>query len=197
MRISIAFLPLAAAAILISGCGNEKPATDAVAQASAAVEKIRPDASKYAPEELKATDATLARMKQNLAAKKYSEVVKDIPQINTDYKTAVDASVSMKTLAAAAENEWTELNEEVPKTVQELDTRVETLSAGKLPKEITKETLASAKTDLEQMKATWAEATAAASAGDKLKATDRGRSAKLAGDKLKEQLSPESTVAAR
>jgi DNA repair ATPase RecN len=197
MRISNAFLPLAAAAILITGCGNEKPATDAVAQASAAVEKIRPDASQYAPEELKATDAVLTRMKQNLAAKKYSEVVKDIPQINTEYKTAVDASVSMKTLAAAAENEWTELNEEVPKTVQELDTRVETLSAGKLPKEITKETLAAAKTDLDKMKATWAEATAAASAGDKLKATDRGRSAKLTGDKLKEQLSPESTVAAR
>ena len=167
MRTFTAFLPLAAAAILITGCGDKGPATEAVASATESVEKVRVDAAQYAPKELAATDATLARMKQNLAKEEYKAVLKDIPEINANYKIAVETTESNKTLIAAAQNEWQELNAEVPKTVEELDARVATLSQGKLPKEVTKETLASAKTELEGMKATWAEATAAATAASK------------------------------
>ncbi|MEO8061938.1 MAG: hypothetical protein ABI821_04230 [Pseudomonadota bacterium] len=195
MRISAAFLPLAAAAILITGCGDKDPATNAVTMATNSVEKVRADATQYAPKELAATDATLARMKENLAKENYKAVMKDIPQINADYKTVIETSESNKTLMAAAQNEWQELNTEVPKTVEELDARVKTLSAGKLPKEVTKAALASAKTDLEGMKATWAEATAAATAGDTLAATDKGRNAQMKGEKLKEQLAVNSSVA--
>lgn len=152
MRKYSAFIPLAAAAILLSGCGNKDSATKTVAEASHAMESIRPEAAQYAPHELEAADATLARMKQNLAKAKYAEVLQDIPKINADYATAHDAVVSMETSKAAAENEWTALNEEVPKTVEQLDARVDTLSKGKLPKEITKETLATAKTDLDGMR---------------------------------------------
>lgn len=190
-----AFLPLAAAAILITGCGDKGPATNAVALATESVEKVRVDAAQYAPKELAATDATLARMKQNLAKEEYKAVLKDIPEINANYKIAVETTESNKTLMAAAQNEWQELNTEVPKTVEELDARVATLSQGKLPKEVTKETFASAKTELEGMKATWAEATAAATAGDTLAATDKGRSVQVTGEKLKEQLAINASVA--
>lgn len=195
MRTFTAFLPLAAAAILITGCGDKGPATEAVASATESVEKVRVDAAQYAPKELAATDATLARMKQNLAKEEYKAVLKDIPEINANYKIAVETTESNKTLIAAAQNEWQELNAEVPKTVEELDARVATLSQGKLPKEVTKETLASAKTELEGMKATWAEATAAATAGDTLAATDKGRSVQVKGEKLKEQLAINASVA--
>jgi len=195
MRTFTAFLPLAAAAILITGCGDKGPATEAVASATESVEKVRVDAAQYAPKELAATDATLARMKQNLAKEEYKAVLKDIPEINANYKIAVETTESNKTLIAAAQNEWQELNTEVPKTVEELDARVATLSQGKLPKEVTKETLASAKTELEGMKATWAEATAAATAGDTLAATDKGRSVQVKGEKLKEQLAINASVA--
>ena len=195
MRTFTAFLPLATAAILITGCGDKGPATEAVASATESVEKVRVDAAQYAPKELAATDATLARMKQNLAKEEYKAVLKDIPEINANYKIAVETTESNKTLIAAAQNEWQELNAEVPKTVEELDARVATLSQGKLPKEVTKETLASAKTELEGMKATWAEATAAATAGDTLAATDKGRSVQVKGEKLKEQLAINASVA--
>jgi hypothetical protein len=196
MRKFTAFLPLAAVAILISGCGNKEPATNAVTQATGAVDKVRADATQYAPKELAVADATLARMKQNLAKEEYKAVIDDVPKINAEYKTVVETSESMKTLSAAAQNEWQELNTEVPQTVQALESRVDTLSKNSLPKEITKETFAAAKTDLEAMKATWAEATAAASAGDTFAATDKGRSAQMKGEKLKEQLGVDSTVAA-
>lgn len=195
MRKFSAFLPLAAAAFLITGCGDKGPATNAVALATESVEKVRVDAAQYAPKELAATDATLARMKENLAKEQYKAVLKDIPEINANYKVAVETTESNKTLIAAAQNEWQELNTEVPKTVEELDARVATLSEGKLPKEVTKETLASAKTELEGMKATWAEATAAATAGDTLAATDKGRTVQVRGEKLKEQLAINTSVA--
>jgi PBP1b-binding outer membrane lipoprotein LpoB len=188
MRTTSVLLSLAAATILFTGCGSEKPARTAVAQATESVEKIRPDASQYAPQELAVVDATLARMQQDLANEKYSDVVKTVPQLNTEFATAVETANSTKTLTAAAQNEWQELNTEVPKTVEELDARVETLSAGALPKDITKETLASAKTELEGVKTTWAEATAAATAGDLFAATDKGRSVQMKTEKLKEQL---------
>jgi hypothetical protein len=195
MRISSAFLPLAAAAILITGCGDKDPANKAVAQATESVEKLRPEATQFAPKELAVVDATLNRMKENLAKEKYSDVIKEVPQLNTQYATAVETTSSTKTLSAAAQNEWQELNTEVPKTVQELELRVETLSKGVLPKEITKETLAAAKEELNGMKATWAEATAAASAGDTFAATDKGRSVQSKGEKLKDQLGLSASVA--
>jgi hypothetical protein len=196
MRISTAFLPLAAAAILITGCGNKEPATNAVTMATNAVENVRADATRFAPKELAVADATLARMKENLAKEQYKAVMADIPNINAEYKTVQETTESMKTLSAAAHNEWQELNTEVPKTVQELEMRVETLSAGKLPKEVTKETLASAKTELEGMKATWAEATDAASKGDTFAATDKGRSVQMKAEKLKDDLKIDASVAA-
>ena len=188
MRMSHAFLPLVAATLFIVGCGNKEPATSAVAQADEAMERDRAEGSQFAPAETKVADATLAKMKADLAKEDYKAVLAAIPQINTDVKAMQDAAISMKTLTAAAQNEWQTLNEEVPKTVQAIETRVETLSGGKLPKDITKETLAAAKTELDGMKATWAEATAAASAGDTLAATDKGRTVQVKAEKLKDQL---------
>jgi len=81
MRIKSAFfLPLATAAILLTACGQEEPANKAVADASHALDMIRPEAVQYAPTEMSTADATLAHMKQNLAAKKYSDVLKEIPR---------------------------------------------------------------------------------------------------------------------
>jgi len=188
MRMSHAFLPLVAATLFIVGCGNKEPATSAVAQADAAMERDRAEGTQFAPAETKVADATLAQMKADLAKEDYKAVLAAIPKINADVKAMQEAAISLKTLTAAAQNEWQTLNQEVPKTVQEIETRVETLSGGKLPKEITKETLAAAKTELEGVKATWAEATAAASAGDALKATDKGRTVQVRAEKLKDQL---------
>ena len=65
---------------------------------------------------------------------------------------------------------------------------VDALSGSKLPKEITKETFETAKTELETTKATWAEATAAATAGDTQVAADKGRTVQAKGEELKNQL---------
>jgi hypothetical protein len=195
MRISQALLPLVAGALLLTGCGNKEPATQAVTQAEAALEGLRADAAKFAPEELKTTEATLAAMKGKLADEDYRAVVNDVPKFNAEVKKLQDSVVTHQTLAAASLAEWDSLNTEVPKTVEALEIRVESLKASKLPKEITKETFETAKTELETMKTTWAEATAAASAGNTQEAADKGRTVQAKGEELKNQLGMNPSLA--
>jgi hypothetical protein len=80
------------------------------------------------------------------------------------------------------------LNAEVPKAVEAIQVRVDSLKGTKLPKEITKENYEAAKTDLETVKATWTEATAAATAGDTVTATDKGRTVAAKVEELKNEL---------
>jgi hypothetical protein len=196
MRIYQAFLPLVAGAFLLTGCGNKEPATQVVTQAETAMEGLRKEAAQFAPEELKAPEASLAAMKANLAKKDYAAVLRDVPKFNEEVKTAQGAVVTNQTLAAAAATEWETLNAEVPKTVEALQVRVDSLKGTRLPKEITKQTFETAKTELETMKATWAEATAAATAGNTQEAADKGRSVQAKGEELKNQLGMTQTLAA-
>jgi hypothetical protein len=197
MRIYQAFLPLVAATLLMTGCGDKEPATSAVAQAEAAIEKLRPDAAQFSAPELQVAETTLASMKANLAKEDYRAVVSEVPKFNTEMRTLKESIVSKQTLAVADQREWESLNQEVPKTVEALQVRVDTLAGGKLPKDITKETFDTAKAELETIKATWAQATAAASAGNTTEAATRGRTVQAKAEELKSQLGmdADSTVA--
>lgn len=188
MRISQGLLALAATSLLLTACGDEKPAANAVVQAENAITPLRDDATKYAPEELKAADSTLARMKDNLAKEEYKDVVADVPKINNDIKALQGAVVQKQTLAAAAQNEWDALNADVPKAIEAIQVRVDSLKGQKLPKEITKENYEAAKTDLESIKTTWTEATAAATAGNTQEAADKARTVQAKTEEIKGEL---------
>lgn len=188
MRISQAFLALAATTLLMTGCGDKQPATNAVTQAENAINPMRVDAAKFAPEELKAAESTLAAMKDNLAKEDYKAVVADVPKVNNDIKALQGAVVQKQTLAAAAQNEWDSLNDEVPKSLEAIQARVDALKGQKLPKEITKENYEAAKTDLESIKATWTEATTAATAGNTQEAADKGRTVQAKTEEIKTEL---------
>jgi predicted nucleic acid-binding Zn-ribbon protein len=181
-------MALAATSLLLTGCGDKEPATNAVTQAENAITPLRDDSTKYAPEELKAADGTLAGMKDNLAKEDYKAVVAAVPKINTDIKTLQGAVVQKQTLAAAAQNEWDALNTDVPKAIEAIQVRVDALKGQKLPKEITKENYEAAKTDLESMKTTWTEATAAATAGNTQEAADKGRTVQSKVEEIKGEL---------
>jgi hypothetical protein len=188
MRISQGFLALAATTLLLTGCGNKQPATNAVTQAENAITPVRDDAAKYAPDELKAADATLAKMKADLAKDDYKGVIASVPQFNAEVKTLQEAVVQKQTLAAAAQHEWDELNAAVPKAIEAIQARVDGLKGQKLPKEVTKENYDAAKTDLESMKSTWTEATTAATAGNTQEAADKGRTVQAKADEIKTEL---------
>ncbi|HUQ09097.1 MAG TPA: hypothetical protein VM146_02190 [Steroidobacteraceae bacterium] len=195
MRISQVFLALAATTLLMTGCGNKQPATNAVTQAENAISPLRDDATKYAPEELKAADTTLAKMKDDLAKEDYKAVVAAVPKINTDISTLKGAVVQNQTVAAAAQHEWDALNTEVPKSIDAVQTRVSALKGTKLPKEITKENYEAATAELVTLKATWTEATTAATAGNTREATDKGRTVQAKVEEIKTELGMNPSLA--
>ena len=188
MRIQHALLPLAAAMIL-AGCGKADTSKSVVGQAEGAVTTVRDSAQAYAPEELKSAEAKLAQMKQDHEQKNYSAVVAAVPDMNAQIVAINEAVAAKQVAAVAAEQEWTTLNEAVPKDVEVIQARVDELANGaKLPKDVTQETVATVKTELETVKATWAAAEADASAGKLAEAAEKGRTVQAKVEELKTQL---------
>jgi hypothetical protein len=133
-------------------------------------------------------DATLANLKADLAKEDYKRVIEGVPQFNKEMAALREITVAKQTQQVAATHEWEALSEEVPKQVQAIQTRVDSLSSSALPKGVNKETFEAAKVALETMKATWAEATAAFTAGDALAATDKARMVQTKAKELEAQL---------
>jgi hypothetical protein len=190
MQITKALMGLAASVLLFTGCTSQKdPATSAVAQADAALAESREDAAKLAPAELQAADATLTRMKENLAQEDYKQVIESVPQFNKEVATLRETLVGKQTQVIAATREWESLNAEVPKEVEAIQVRVDTLaSSPRLPKEVDKHEFEAAKASLETMKSTWTEATAAFSSGNATEAADKARQVQGKVQEVKGQL---------
>jgi predicted nucleic acid-binding Zn-ribbon protein len=194
MKVYQALLPLAAA-MMIAGCGNRGTAQNVVGQADGVVTKLRPEASVTAPNELKAAETTLAHMKQNFDERNYKVVVADVPQFNQQVKALEDAMAAKQTADAAATQEWSTLATEVPKSIEAIQARVDSLKPAALPKDVTKEELATAKTELETVKSTWAEAESAAGAGNPAEAAEKGRTVQAKTEELKSTLGMNEQVA--
>jgi PBP1b-binding outer membrane lipoprotein LpoB len=173
-------LAIAASTLLFTGCASkEEPAKQVVAGAEATLAPVRSDAAIYAPEQLQAAEANLAAAKDNITWEKYDDVIQQAPALNASVVAVKEAVVSKQTQLAAATHEWEELNAEVPKMVEALEKQVSNLPKAK--REATK-------TEVEAMKATWAEATAAFTAGDPTQAADKGRQVLAKGKELFQQL---------
>jgi hypothetical protein len=112
-----------------------------------------------------------------------------------DFNAQIEAMKTAATVKQAATTEWSTLNTEVPQSIDAIQARVDSIKPAALPKDVTKEELATAKTELETMKATWAEATTAASAGNTAEATDKGRIVQAKANELKNTLGMNETLA--
>lgn len=166
------FLLAALAAVLLVACNTQKgPAEQAVASSQAALDAVRDDAQKYAPEQLGGVEAKLSDMKGAFQQGNYAGVLAAAPGLTAGIAGLKEAATAKKAEAeqalAKAKDDWGPASAAVPKMVDEIAKRVETLSKSKrLPKGVTKESLAAAKTGLDTMKSAWADATNASSSGD-------------------------------
>ena len=190
MKVYKALLPLAAALALM-GCESRGKAQGVIGQAEGAINQYKDEAATGAPEELKAAETTLAQMKQSFDNRDYQVVIDTVPQFNTQIQALHDASNANQ----AATIEWTTMNTEVSASLEAIQARVEELKPNALPKDVTKEELETARTELETMKSTWAEATAAAEAGKAVEATDKGRIVQAKVTELKNALGMNETLA--
>jgi flagellar biosynthesis chaperone FliJ len=172
MRKHSVWLLAALAALAVVACNMQKgPAEQAVAGAEAALNAVRDQAQKYAPEQLGSAEAQLGQMKDAFEKGDYAGVLAQAPAMTAALNQLKDAAAKGKADAEAAlakaKDEWGPASTAIPKMVDELAKRVETLSKERrLPKGVTKESVAAAKTGLDSLKSTWADATNASSSGD-------------------------------
>jgi len=165
-------LSAALAAVLLVGCNTQKgPAEQAVASAQAALDAVRDDAQKYAPEQLGGVEAKLSDIKGSFQKGDYAGVLAAAPGLTSAISGLKDAATAKKAEAeqalAKAKDDWGPASSAVPKMVDEIAKRVEMLSkTKKLPHGVTKDAVAAAKTGLDTLKSTWADASNASSSGD-------------------------------
>lgn len=169
---TIAWLTLVAVALLAAACASQRePATKAVTDLAASISSIRDDASKYAPSELQQAETTLAALQEQLAKGDYKGVIAAAPAA-TSQVAAMQQAVSTKkaeaeAAMAAATEQWKSFSTEVPDMIAAIQSRVDMLSQSrKLPRNLTAQSLQSAKDGLEWMKTMWADATGAFGSGN-------------------------------
>ncbi|HEV2286393.1 MAG TPA: hypothetical protein VGR80_10140 [Steroidobacteraceae bacterium] len=187
------WLLAALTAVLIIGCNTQKgPAEQALANAQAGLDAARDSAMKYVPEQLGGVDAQLSDIKGKFQQGDYAGVVKDAPALMTAISNLKDAAAAKKTEAEAAlakaKDDWGPASAGVQKMVDELDKRVQTLSKGKLPKGVTKDALAAAKSGLDSLKSSWAEASNASASGDYTTAMAKAQAVKDKATELMKSL---------
>lgn len=187
---TLTWLMLVAVALLAAGCANQKePATKAVADLQASISSVRDDAAKYAASELQQAEATLASLQEQLAKGDYKGVIAAAPGA-TSQVAALQQAVSVKkseaeAAMAVASGQWQSLSTEVPDMVAAIQSRVDMLSQSrKLPKNMTTQSLQTAKDGLEWMKTTWAEATSAFGSGDPTDAVAKAQTVKEKGTEV-------------
>ena len=195
MKVYQTLLPLLAAMAMIAGCESRSSAEMMVGQAQDAVEKVRPEASVKTADQFKPLETTLSQMKQNFAQGEYKAVKSDATHFNAQYKTLMEAMTAKQVEADAIIQEWATLNNDVPKSVEAVQARVDSLKPNALPKDVTKDELETAKKDLETAKATWDEATKAANAGNPAEARDKARIVQAKMEELKNSLGMTAQVA--
>jgi len=180
MRTALSLLALGASALLTACASKEEPARLAVEAAETTLNDVRPDVQQYVPDQLPPVEQKLAAIKDDYANKDYDAVMSAVPKFREEVRALQEAAVAKATQLAAANNEWRELNKEVPKLVDAIEQQVKNLKASNLPPNV--------KADLESMKATWAEASAAATAGNTTEAADKGRIVQAKAREVSQQL---------
>ncbi len=157
---------LLAIALIVAGCGGaQKEATQAAINAAqSALTAAQAEAGKYVPDQLQAAQATLQSAKDALAKGDYQAAL----------SAAQDAANKAKDLAVAAAAKkdewtktWTEMSASMPKSLDAVKAKLDAYSHGAhMPAGMDKSKLADAKTQYEQLKQSWADASASAAQGN-------------------------------
>ena len=194
MRLYQVLLAAVATTLLATGCSQQKQnATKVLENVEMKLAEVKNDAERYAPDGLKSVEAQLERLNKSLEAKDYNDVIAGAPQLTKavdSLKEAVESGKAHASAAlAAAKSEWDSLSVEVPKMVEDIQARVDELSAkGRLPFGLNKDEFAEAKSDFEAMKSQWTEASNEYKSGKQIDAVEKAKSAKGMNEEIRDQL---------
>jgi len=151
LKLAVAVIPFA----LFVGCTDaaKAPAEAAMAAAGSAVESLKGEAEKYAPDAVKSVQASYAAAKDLVAKQDYKGALAAAGDIPGKAKAALAAAAAKKD---ALVKSWGELAAGVPELVNNLKARIASLSsAKKLPKGIDKAVIAKANEGVAAIESGW------------------------------------------
>ena len=99
MRTPGTFVALVAVALLTACSSQKEPAENAVAQLEASLNEVRADAQQYSAEQLQSVEASINRLKENLAKQEYGTALKAAPAVRSDLESLKSATATAKTHA--------------------------------------------------------------------------------------------------
>ncbi|MEY2668382.1 MAG: hypothetical protein RJA59_1020 [Pseudomonadota bacterium] len=184
IRIALAVVPFA----LVVACTDaaKAPAEAAMAAAGSAVESLQGEAAKYAPDAVKAVQASYASAKDLVAKQDYKGALAAASDIPAKAKAALAAAKAKKDEIIQAVSD---LAGSVQKSINALKERVAALtSAKKLPAGIDKAAVAKANEGVAAVEAGWQKLTEQVKGGDYAAAMAKGKELKAQADDLLKSL---------
>jgi hypothetical protein len=171
--------------VLVTACtdANKAPAEAAMAAAAAAMDSLKGDAAKYAPDAVKRLESSYSTAKDSLANKDYQGVLtfaKDIPA------KAKEALASAEAVKAELAKAWKEAGDSVARTIEAAKHH---LSGSKKPTAgLDKAALAKAHAELSSLEAGWTAATEQYKSGDWSGAVAKAKDLNAKGQELLKSL---------
>lgn len=156
------------ALVLVVGlvaCSSQKdPADAAIKSAQSAFDAVSADANKYVPDQARSIQTALSGAQDAFNKGDYQGALTQAQALPAQI-TALGSAISAK--KAELTTTWNSMSAGIPKLVDALKSRVDTLSKSKgTPAGVTKDDVESAKNGLASATQGWADAQAAATSGD-------------------------------
>ena len=175
-------------ALTLAGCGDrQRDATEeAINAAQSALNSVRAEAEKYVPDQLHAADRTLQSARDSLSKGDYSSA---LAAARDAANKARDMAVSAAGTREEWKKTWNDLNQSLPKSMEQVKNRIDAYSHGaRMPEGLDKDMLEEAKKEYADLKQRWENAKAAAQQGDWGDAIQKSTGLQDAIAKLKEML---------
>ena len=172
MKNALRITAVALCCVALVACSQKDPAEAALKAAEASMNEIRAEGSKYAPEQTKGVLTSFASAQDSFNKGDYKvamEIAQGIPAKAKDVAAAVAAKKDELTKT------WNALSASVPGMVEQIQAKVDALSAmKKLPKDMDAARLEAAKASFGDITKSWGEASDAFKSGNLIDAIAKG-----------------------
>jgi nucleotide-binding universal stress UspA family protein len=179
----------------LMACSGGKSAADlAIKTAEEAVNATKAEAVKIVPDQVKSLEDTLAAAKEKFVQGEYKAALEEATALAGKAKEVLAAAKAKK---EELTKKWTELSQGLPKMVEEIQVKVDSLSkVKKLPASITKEGLEESKVGLASLREEWGKVQQIFTSGNLVEAVNAVTSLKDKTVKIMEALGLSAPVAA-
>ena len=167
------------AAMVVACARDKEPAEAAIKAAGQAIDQIRGEASRYAPDQLKQLEDALKSAQDAFAKKEYKAALDAASTLSARAQDVAKAAAAKK---AELTKSWEDLNAGIPQMMDALKSRLDILSkAKKLPAGLDKDQLAALTSGYDEAAKQFQAAKDAAGGGDLNKAIEAGQAIKQKG----------------